>query len=109
MIDRLKRIWRSGAERSVELSDQALAHSCAGRVVSALTFIVAIFCLALWILAFLLLQDRLFSKVTSGNLFTDLTCITFFGGLIIAFFVGSMAGNFLRRAFWRMLVERKKH
>jgi hypothetical protein len=83
-------------------------HTCAGRVVSALTFIVVVFCLGLWITVFILLNDHLFPQISSGNVLTDLTCIVFFGGLVVAVFIGALAGNFLRRAFWKLLVKRFK-
>src|SRR3990172_10132567 len=102
MKKRLKGLWKSSKETAVTQADRALAHSCAGRVVNALTFIVIIFCLGLWITAFILLKDMLFTETLSGNLLTNLTCIVFFGGLVMALFVGAMAGNILRRAFWKL-------
>jgi hypothetical protein len=108
MKKRLNRLWKSGKKTAVSQADRALEHTCAGRVVSALTFIVVVFCLGLWITVFLLLKDKLFTQTLSGNLFTNLTCIVFFGGLVVALFVGALAGNFLRRAFWKMLVKRYK-
>jgi hypothetical protein len=108
MKKRFARLWKSGKQTVSSQADRALEHSCAGRIVSALTFIVVIFCLGLWITAFLLLKDRLFTETLSGNILTDLTCVTFFGGLVIAIFVGALAGNFLRRAFWKLLVKRAK-
>lgn len=106
MKKRLNRLWKSGKETAASQADRALEHTCAGRVVSALTFIMIVFCLGLWITVFLLLKDKLFTQILSGNVLTNLTCIVFFGGLVVALFVGSLAGNFLRRAFWKMLVKR---
>ncbi len=108
MKKRLNRLWKSGKETAASQADRALAHTCAGRVVSALTFIVVVFCLGLWITVFILLKDELFTQTFSGNVLTNLTCIVFFGGLVAALFVGALAGNFLRRAFWKMLVKRYK-
>jgi len=108
MRKRLTKLWKSGKKTAVSQADRALEHTCAGRVVSALTFIVVVFCLGLWITAFLLLKDQLFTQTLSGNLLTNLTCVVFFGGLVVALFVGALAGNFLRRAFWKMLVKRYK-
>ena len=65
-------------------------------------------CLGLWITAFLLLKDRLFTETLAENVLTNLTCLTFFGGLVVAIFVGALAGNFLRRTFWKILIKRKK-
>ncbi len=108
MKQRLNSLWKSGKETAATQADRALEHSCAGRVVSALTFIMVVFCLGMWITAFILLKDKLFAETLSGNVLTNLTCIVFFGGLVVALFVGAMAGNFLRRAFWKMLVKRYK-
>jgi len=108
MKDRFIRLLNSGKASINNSNDPTLERSCAGRLVSALMFIVTIVCLGLWITAFLLLKDRLFSETLSGSILTDLTCLTFFGGLVIAIFVGALAGNFLRRAFWKALTRRKK-
>jgi hypothetical protein len=108
MRTRLSELWKTGKETATTQADRALEHSCAGRVVSALTFIVVVFCLGLWITAFLLLKDELFVQTFTGNVLTNLTCIVFFGGLVLAVFVGALAGNFLRRAFWKLLVKRYK-
>ncbi|MGZ6346392.1 MAG: hypothetical protein ACXWNC_02320 [Anaerolineales bacterium] len=108
MRTRLYDLWRVGKETATTQADRALEHTCAGRVVSALTFIVIVFCLALWITAFLLLKDQLFVQTFTGNILTNMTCIIFFGGLVLAVFVGALAGNFLRRTFWKLLVKRYK-
>jgi hypothetical protein len=106
MKDRFNRWWKSSRETMANQADQALAHSCAGRVVNALVLIVAILCLGLWITAFLLLKDRLFAETLTGNVLTNLTCLTFFGGLVLALLAGTMVGNFLRRVFWNLLTRR---
>jgi len=90
------------------LDDIEIRHSCAERILNALTFLVVISCLGLWITAFLLLKDWAFRPTLSGNLLTNLTCLTFFGGLVIAIFVGALAGNSIRRAFWKLLIRRRK-
>jgi hypothetical protein len=108
MKDRLIQFWKSSITALVSQDDPALEHSCAGRILNALNFIVVIVCLGLWITAFLLLKDHLFTETLSGNILTNLTCLTFFGGLVIAVFVGALAGNSLRRTFWKMLIRRKK-
>jgi hypothetical protein len=108
MKKRMNTLWKFGKETAASQADRALEHTCAGRVVSALTFIVVVFCLGLWITGFLLLKDKLFPQILSGNVLTNLTCIVFFGGLVVMLFVGALAGNFLRRAFWKLLVKRYK-
>jgi hypothetical protein len=103
------RLWKYGKTTFGSLSDPGLDHSCAIRILNALTFIIVITCLGLWITVFLLMKDRLFTGTFSGNTLTNLTCLTFFGGLVIAIFVGALAGNSLRRAFWKMLIRRRKY
>ena len=107
MKTRLNRLWRSGKEIATSQADRALEHTCAGRVVSALTFIVVVLCLGLWITVFLLL-NQYFTQTLSANWLTNVDCFVFFGGLVVALFVGALAGNFLRRAFWKLLVKRSK-
>jgi hypothetical protein len=106
MKSRLHKLWISGKQTATTQADRALEHTCAGRVVSALSFIVVVFCLGLWITVFVLLNDRWFPLLFSGTILTNLTCIVFFGGLVLAVFIGALSGNFLRRAFWKLLVKR---
>ena len=65
-------------------------------------------CLALWVTIFLILKDHLVAGSIPGNFLTDLTCMTFFGGLVIAIFIGALAGNLMRRTFWIRLSKAKK-
>jgi len=104
----LQRLWESGKESVASQADQALEQPCAGRVVSALAFIVVILCIGLWITVFLILKDRLFTQTLPGNMLTNITCFVFFGGLVLALFIGALMGNFLRRTFWMILVKRNK-
>jgi len=107
MKNRIIQLWRSGKATIRSQNDPGLERSCAGRLLSALTFIVIIIFLGLWITTFLLLKDNLFAETLSGNILTDLTCLTFFGGLVIAIFVGALAGNFLRRVFWKRRIRKR--
>jgi hypothetical protein len=100
------RLWKSSIETPTNQKELDLKNTCAGRVVSALTLIVVIACLALWITGFLLVMRQLSVQTLSGTVLSNLNCITFFGGLVLAIFIGAMAGNFLRRAFWKWLVRR---
>ena len=108
MKERFIHFWNSIKAPLNVQNNPELEHSFTGRIVSALTFIIVILCLALWITVFLLLKDLLFIKTLSGNILTNLTCLIFFGGLVIAMFIGALAGNSLRRTFWKILIERKK-
>jgi hypothetical protein len=83
-----------------------LQRTLIGRVVSALTFVAVVLCLGVWITAFLLFRQSGLQANISTNLFTDLSCVTFFGGLVIAIGAGAMAGNFLRRVLWKRLTNR---
>ena len=103
-----KRLWGSSIANGTNQAELDLQKTCAGRIVSALTFIIVIACLGMWIIIFLLVKDHLSMQTLSGNVLSNLTCIMFFGGLVLAFFVGTMAGNFLRRSFWKWLVRRRR-
>ena len=106
MKDQIHRLWSSGKKTFASQTDRALERTCAGRIINTLTFLIVILCLGLWITAFLLLKDQLFAKTLTGSLLTNLTCLTFFGGLVIAILVGALVGNFLRRLFWKLLMKR---
>jgi hypothetical protein len=108
MKSRFIQLWRSSKAAIRAENYPGMERSCAVRILSSLTFIVIIICLGVWITAFLLLKDRLFTATLSGSISTNLTCLTFFGGLAIALFVGAMIGNFLRRFFWKRLTQRRK-
>ena len=108
MKKRFLQLWASCRSFISNLNDPELKGSPAGRILNSLTFLVVVLCLGLWIIAFLLLKDRLFTEKLSGTILTNLTCLTFFGGLVIAIFIGALAGNFLRRAFWKMRIRRGK-
>jgi hypothetical protein len=76
-------------------------RSLAGRVANALAFIAVIFCLALWITAFLIFRESLPPSGVSSILFTDLSCLTFFGGLALSIGIGAFLGNISRRFLWK--------
>jgi hypothetical protein len=101
------RLWKSNIENPTSQAEQDLKNTCAGRIVSALTFIIVIGCLGVWIAIFLLVMDHLSMQTLPGKVLSNLNCIVFFGGLVLALFVGALAGNFLRRAFWKWLVRRR--
>jgi uncharacterized membrane protein YbhN (UPF0104 family) len=82
-----------------------MEHSVSERILSSLTFVIVIICLGLWITSFLLLKNQLVTEAISGKSLTDLTCLIFFGGMVIAITVGALAGNLLRRALWKRLTR----
>jgi len=102
-----RRLKVFSAQNPANLAEQELLSTCAGRMVSVMTFLVIIGCLGFWITLFLLVKDRLSAQTLSGNAVSDLTCIVFFGGLVLALFAGAMIGNFMRRTFWKWLVRRR--
>ena len=108
MKNRFIQLWRSSKTAIRAENFPGMEHSCAGRILNSLTFIIIIICLGVWITAFLLLKDRLFTTTLSVSISNNLTCLTFFGGLAIALFVGAMIGNFLRRFFWKRLTRKRK-
>lgn len=79
------------------------------RMVSALNFLVIIACLALWITTFILIQESSLHGEVSKNLFSNLTCIAFFGGLAVAIIIGALLGNLLRRSLWNLLIKYRNH
>jgi hypothetical protein len=107
--DHINSLYKSGIKTlSEQATSMAFDRSCAGRLLNALRFLIVILCLSVWITAFLTVKDRFLTEKFTGNVLTNLTCITFFGGLATAFLIGTLAGNFLRRSFWKYLVKRKK-
>lgn len=94
---------------SINPVDQISQPSCLIRVVSAMNFLVVIVCLALWITTFILFQESSLQRQLSTNLSSNLTCVTFFGGLAIAIVIGTLLGNFLRRSLWNLLIKTRKH
>jgi hypothetical protein len=114
MSRQLSSWWQKGVDRLHKLGllaanpvDKNLKPSCLIRVVSALNYLVVIACLALWITAFILFRESSAQRQLSDNLFTNLSCITFFGGLAIAIIVGALLGNLLRRSLWHLLSRLK--
>ena len=89
-------------------SDGAPGRGLAARIINAITFISIVFFLGLWIAAFLILKDGPLASSYTGNLLTNLTCLSFFGGMVIAIFIGAMAGNLLRRLIWKSSIRRGK-
>ena len=102
----LKRLVFLGRENPTSQAEQDLWNTCAGRTVSVTTYLILIICLGIWITFFILIKDYLSAQALSKNVISDLTCIVFFGGLVLAVFVGAMIGNFVKREFWKWLVKR---
>ena len=107
MQDPFVRFWRSTKAMIFGRNEPSLERSYGRRLLRAVTFITITLFLALWVTLFLLMKDRLFVETLSGNVLTNLTCVIFFGGLVIAIILGALAGNFLRRAFYKMWVRRR--
>ncbi len=71
-----------------------------GRLMGTANFVVVIIFLGAWITAFIFLNQYL-ATILTGNLLISLNCLSFFGGLIFAFLIAAIAGNLLRRFFWK--------
>lgn len=115
MSRKLTPLFRKGVDRLHQLGllainpvEQISQPSCLVRVISALNFLVIIAVLALWITIFILIQESSIQGELSRNLFSNLTCITFFGGMAFAIILGALIGNFLRRTLWNLLVNSRK-
>jgi hypothetical protein len=107
-MNRLKKLPNAGRKMLSDQKERILERTFAGRLINMLKFIIVILVLGLWFAGFLAIKDSLFTGNITGNVLTDLTCITFFGGLIGSIIIGSLAGDIVRRFFWRMLVKYKK-
>ncbi len=70
------------------------------RLMGTANFAVVIIFLGAWITAFIFLNQYL-DSVLSGTLLVNLNCISFFGGLIVAFLIAAIASSLLRRFFWK--------
>jgi hypothetical protein len=82
-----------------------LQQSWTGRAINAISFMTVIATLALWVTLFTLLRDNLAANSVAASVSTALSCFAFFGGLILAIFIGGWAGNLLRRVFWKVLIK----
>lgn len=83
-------------------------RSWLGRLAGTLNFVVVIIFLGAWITTFIFLNQSLSASTISGNLLTDLSCVSFFGGLIIAFIIAAIANNLLSRFLWKFPFYRHK-
>ena len=81
-------------------NDQPAGQGWLKRLTGTVNYVVVIIFLGAWITGFIFLNQYL-STVLSGNLLTDLNCISFFGGLILAFLISAIASGLLRRFFWK--------
>ncbi len=68
---------------------------------TTLNFVVMIIFLGVWITGFIFLDQYLNASSLPGNVLTNLSCLSFFGGLIIALLIAAIAGNLLRRFLWK--------
>jgi predicted neutral ceramidase superfamily lipid hydrolase len=82
-----------------------LQQSWTGRAINAISFLMVIATLALWVTLFTLLRDRLTENQVAASVSTAVSCLAFFGGLVLAIFIGGWTGNLLRRVFWKVLVK----
>ena len=100
MKTRMNHSFKWTSDQEPDEQKQAPKHGWLRRLLGTLNFMVVIIFLGAWIAAFIFL-DQYLTTVLSGNILTDLTCISFFGGLIFAFLIAAIASNLLRRFFWK--------
>lgn len=108
MKDLFIRLRNFGKETIGVQNVQGLDRSCSGRILNTLSFAIVVIFLGLWIFTFLIIKDELFAKTLTGNMLTDLSCLLFFGGLVLSIFIGALVGNLLQRGFWKKWVRKKK-
>lgn len=94
-----------GALAAASEVDRALQRSCIGRIVSMLTLIFIVLCIALYALMWYGLTktglaERLPQPI-GGALGMSL-----FVGLFVAIILAGLVGNWLRRRIWRLLLRR---
>jgi predicted neutral ceramidase superfamily lipid hydrolase len=82
-----------------------LQQSWTGRAINAISFMMVILTLVLWVTLFALVRDRLTASPVTTGISTAASCFAFFGGLLLAIFLGGWAGNLLRRVFWKILIK----
>lgn len=104
----MRKIPKKGIEVLSERSQGILERTFTGRLINMMKFMIIIIFLGFWIAWFLVIKDTLFNGKVRETIATDLTCITFFGGLVISIILGSIAGDIVRRFFWKLLIKYKK-
>jgi hypothetical protein len=82
-----------------------LQQSWTGRAINAISFLMVIATLAMWVTLFTLLRDSLTASPVAASVSTAISCFAFFGGLVLAIFIGGWTGNLLRRVFWKVLIR----
>jgi len=103
--------WQSNLRRlgtlaAVDMVDRTLQRSCIGRIVSMLTLIFIVLCIALYALMWYGLTraglaERLPQPI-GGALGLSL-----FGGFFVAIILAGLIGNWLRRRIWHLLIRRR--
>lgn len=107
-MNRIKKLPNAGRKILSNQKERFLERTFTGRLINMLKFIIIILALGMWVAGFLAIKDHLFIEKISDTLFTELTCITFFGGLVVSIIAGSLFGDVVRRFFWRLLIKNKK-
>lgn len=82
-----------------------LQRSWVGRAINTISFMMVIVMLALWVTLFTILRDDISAGAFPSATITAISCFAFFGGLLLAIFIGGWIGNALRRVFWKILVS----
>jgi len=95
-----RRIARSYA---IGRAQEAVDRGCIGRIVGLIILVTMVACVALWGLAFYLLNRSGVLAALPEQIAGPAIGITLIGGFVVAIVVGGIIGDALRRAVWRLL------
>jgi hypothetical protein len=84
---------------------QSLQRTWLGRAINAISFMMVMALLALWVALFTILRDDLSAGNIPRATISAISCFAFFGGLVLAIILGGWLGNALRRIFWKILIK----
>lgn len=100
-----KGLRRLGATAAVGEAERIVERSCIGRIVSMLTLIFIVLCVALYALMWYGLTRTGLAERLPDPIGGALG-LSLFAGLFIAIILAGLVGNWLRRRLWRMLLRR---
>ncbi len=101
-----RKVRKLGGYAAGRQVDRALRRSCIGRIVSLLTLIFILACVAVYGLGALALNRAGLTEYLPEAVGSAAT-VAFFIGLIGCIVVAGLIGNWLRRLAWRALLRRR--
>jgi len=106
MGEDLRRVFGQASKKAARRRvGNAVEHSCIGRIVSMLTFILIFACAAIYGGAmFLLYQVGILDALP--DVVQTMLMIGFFVGFLAAIVIAGLIGNWLRGRLWRTLLRR---